>query len=106
MRIESLAKAIRAENKMEDKRKHKFIHTHIDLHDDGSATIHHVHESGNPLRDVHHAVADLDGIHDSLEDHLNPNEDDKKYEEAEAAEEKVHPGIHAEIAKMGHPEEY
>jgi hypothetical protein len=70
-------------------KKQKFTDTHVDIHDDGSATIHHVHAS-DPNKDVKHAVANLDGVHDSMEEHLNPNEED-------ALEEKVHPGIHQEI---------
>lgn len=72
--------------------KHKFSHTHIDLHDDGSATIHHVHSEG-PHKDVTHAVADIDGIHDSMQNYLNPNEE-------QHLEEAVHPGIHEEIKRM------
>ena len=53
--------------------KHKFLNTHIEHHDDGSATIHHEHEDG-AASDKKHAVADLDGVHDSLQDHLGtPN---------------------------------
>jgi hypothetical protein len=53
---------------------HKFHHTHIEHHEDGSATIHHQHEAG-PEHDVKHAVPDLDGVHDSIEQHLGqPNE--------------------------------
>jgi len=83
---------------MEDKRKHRYGKFHAEIHDDGSISIHHEHEEGSH-KDSKHAVADLDGLHDSLQDHYNP-----EYEEAEKAEEKVHPGIHEEIAKMGHPE--
>lgn len=77
---------------MEDKRKHRFSHTHIELHDDGSATIHHQHESDS-TKDVKHAAGDLDGIHDSLQEHLNPDKEEK-------LEEQVHPGIHSEIMKL------
>lgn len=55
---------------------HGFTHTHIEHHGDGSATIHHQHEDGAE-HDVKHAATDLDGVHDSLEDHLgqpNPGE--------------------------------
>lgn len=60
----------------EHKKRHKFSHTHIEHHKDGSATVHHVHEDGAHA-DVKHAAADLDGVHDSLQDHLgvpNPGE--------------------------------
>ena len=56
------------------KTKHK--HTHIEHHADGSHTVHHEHEDGS-MHDVKHAVADLDGMHDSMQDHLgtpNPGE--------------------------------
>ena len=56
----------------EEKKKHAghgFKFTHIDHHDDGSATVHHQHEDGAEF-DKKHAVADIDGIHDSIEDHL------------------------------------
>jgi hypothetical protein len=69
-----------AEEKKEHKKKkhagHGFKHTHIEHHEDGSATVHHQHEMG-PEQDVKHAAADLDGVHDSMEDHLgqpNPGE--------------------------------
>jgi len=70
-----------AEEKKEHKKKsskkgHKFRHTHIEHHDDGSATVHHQHEEG-PEHDVKHAAANLDGVHDSMEDNLgqpNPGE--------------------------------
>lgn len=63
----------------EHKKKHAghgFTHTHIEHHKDGSHTVHHVHEDGAHA-DVKHAAADLDGVHDSLQDHLgvpNPGE--------------------------------
>jgi hypothetical protein len=82
---------------MEDKRSHKFTHTHIDLHDDGSATVHHVHEDG-PDHDIKHAAGDLDEIHDSLQKHLN-------HEQEEELEEKVRPGIHEEIKKLAEKKE-
>jgi hypothetical protein len=63
----------------EKKRKHAghgYHRTHVDHHHDGSATVHHVHQDG-PQHDRKHAVADLDGVHDSIQDHLgqvNPGE--------------------------------
>lgn len=73
-------------------KKHKFSHTNIELHDDGSATIHHQHES-DPSLDVKHAAADLDEVHDSLETHLAP-------EVEQSLEEKIHPGIHQEVTEL------
>lgn len=55
---------------------HGFTHSHIEHHADGSHTVHHVHEHG-AHKDVKHAVADLDGAHDSMQDNLgtpNPGE--------------------------------
>jgi len=55
-------------------KKHGFHSTHVEHHKDGSHTVHHHHEK--PEHDVKHAVADLDGLHDSMEDHLGgaPND--------------------------------
>jgi hypothetical protein len=54
-------------------KKHSYSHTHIEHHKDGSHTVHHVHESDSK-KDVKHAVPDLDGAHDSMEEHLGePN---------------------------------
>lgn len=70
-----------------------FKETHVELHSDGSASIHHVHHDG-PHKDVKHAVSDTDGLHDSLEDHLRiPEDQEEKIEEA------IHPGIHEEVMK-------
>ena len=70
---------------------HGFTHTEIEHHDDGSHTITHYHEGGE---DKHkkHAKMDLDGMHDSLEDHLRHPMD-----EHEKLEEQIHPGIHKEM---------
>ena len=73
-------------------KKHKFSKTSVEFHDDGSALVHHIHES-DPNQDVRHAAGDLDDVHDSLQMHLNP-------EEEESLEEKIHPGIHDEVMKM------
>lgn len=55
-------------------KKHPYSNTHIEHHKDGSHTVHHVHEHDSK-KDVKHAVADLDGAHDSMEEHLGePNE--------------------------------
>jgi hypothetical protein len=62
--------------------------------DDGSAMCSYEHE--DKLKSARHAVADLDAIHDSLEDYL------REQEEEEKKEEDVHPGIHDEIK---HPED-
>ena len=65
-----------AEEKKKKHAGHGFTHSHIEHHKDGSHTVHHVHEDG-PHADVKHAAADLDGVHDSMEDHMgtpNPGE--------------------------------
>lgn len=52
---------------------HGFKKVHIEHHGDSSHTVHHEHEDG-AASDKKHAVADLDGVHDSLQDHLGtPN---------------------------------
>lgn len=52
---------------------HKFTHTNVEHHKDGSHTVHHIHEDG-PEHDVKHAVPSLDHLHDSVQDHLGaPN---------------------------------
>jgi len=56
-------------------KKHGFHSTHVEHHKDGSHTVHHHHEK--PEHDVKHAVADLDGLHDSMQSNLgepNPGE--------------------------------
>lgn len=68
---------------MAHRKHHRFHHTHIEHHDDGSMTIHH--EAHIPADDVKHAVGDLDGVHDSLEEHLGLPNDDEEAEEAGAA---------------------
>jgi hypothetical protein len=58
------------------KKHHKFSHSHLEHHKDGSITLHHVHEEG-PHKDVKHAAADHDGAMDSMMDHTsapNPGE--------------------------------
>jgi hypothetical protein len=72
-------------------KKHGFHSTHIELHKDGSATVHHMHE--DPTKDVKHAASDLDEVHDSFQTHLNPQKEQE-------LEEQVHPGIHHEIETL------
>lgn len=57
-------------------KKHKFTHTHVEHHKDGSHTVHHVHEDG-PHKDVKGAAADHDAMMDHIMDHTsapNPGE--------------------------------
>lgn len=70
---------------------HGYTRTTVEHHPDGSHTITHEHEDGKSHKK--HAVMDLDGVHDSIEDHLNP----EAYKEEEKAEEQIHPGIHQEV---------
>ena len=83
--------------------KHKYLSTEIEHHDDGSATIHHEHEDGKSHS--RHSVADLDGIHDSLEDHLRDPEEiedaiEKKGIDPEKLEEAISPGIHEKMEEI------
>lgn len=62
-----------AEEKKSKHAHHGFTHSHVEHFKDGSATVHHVHHEG-PHKDVKHAAADLDAVHDSMQDHLGmPN---------------------------------
>ena len=57
-------------------KKHKFTHTHIEHHADGSHTVHHVHEEG-PHKDVKGATPNHDAMMDHIMDHtsgMNPGE--------------------------------
>lgn len=78
-------------------KNHKFSSTHIDHHDDGSMTVHHMHEDGSE-HDVKHAVGDHDSMIDSLCDNLDPEkiegELDKRGIDSEKLEEAIHPGLH------------
>ena len=59
---------------------HTVKHSRIDHHGDGTHTVTHYHHDGS---EHSHAVPNLDGVHDNLEEHLGaPNEG----EEEEAAE--------------------
>ena len=83
---------------------HKFLRTSIEHHNDGSATIHHEHQDGEGHH-VKHAVADLDALHDSLEEHLrDPEEIEKALEtkgiDPEKLEEAISPGIHEKMEEI------
>lgn len=55
------------------KKGHKYHHTRVEHHKDGSHTVHHAHDEG-VHKDVKHAVSNLDGVQDSIEDNLGtPN---------------------------------
>ncbi len=81
-------------------KKHKFSHTHVEHHKDGSHTVHHVHEDG-PQADVKGAAADHDAMMDHIMDNTSaPNEGEDKGEDNEALEEKLAPGLHAKMAEV------
>ena len=52
-------------------KKHGFTHMNVEHHGDRSHTVHHVHGDG-AHKDVKHAAADLDAVHDSMQQNLNP----------------------------------
>lgn len=58
------------------KKHHKFTHSTVDHHDDGSHTVTHHHE--DPKHTVKHAVGNHDAMMDSMMDHTsapNPGEE-------------------------------
>ncbi len=58
---------------MAKKKSHKYAHTHIVHHDDGSHTVHHEHEDGKSHKD--YAVNDHDAMLDGLMQHTGePND--------------------------------
>jgi hypothetical protein len=60
--------------KHKGKAKHKS--TSIEHHDDGSHTVRHVPHEGGP--ELSYAAANLDAVHDGLEEHLGePNHDEE-----------------------------
>ena len=81
-------------------KNHPFSHTVIEYHNDGTSTIHHVHEQNGyapqiPFRDGDErgATGDHDGMMDHLIDHTSsPNEGEDSDENMEKFEEAVHPG--------------
>jgi hypothetical protein len=89
-------------------KKHKFSHSVIEHHADGSHTVHHIHEKHGhahsvPVRDgdVRAAAGDHDHMLDHMMDHtsdMNPGEGHDENEEA--LEEKIAPGIHAKVAEQ------
>ena len=52
---------------------HEFSHSTVHHHKDGSHTMHHHHEK-DAAKDVEHAVADHDGMMESMQNHLAPPE--------------------------------
>ena len=83
-----MAEEKKEHEKKEGKKKlhagHGFLRSHHEYHDDGSITHHFEHQNG-PTQDVKHASADLDGMHDSLEDNLREPEENENQPEPQAA---------------------
>jgi len=66
-----------AEKKSTSKKGHKFSHSTVEHHGDGSHTVTHHSEEGSH-KDVKHAVGDHDAMMDSMMQHTsqpNPGED-------------------------------
>jgi len=61
-------------------KKHKFSHTHIEHHKDGSHTVHHVHEEG-PHKDVKGAAGDHDAMMDHIMDHTSDANEGEGHDE-------------------------
>ena len=58
------------------KKKHPYTHSHVEHHEDGSHTVHHVHKDG-PHKDHKSAVGDHDSLMDNMMDNTsapNPGE--------------------------------
>lgn len=66
------------------KKTHKYKKAHFEHHKDGSSTAHYEHDEG-PEKDSKHAVASLDHLHDSVEDHLGgePNDEEAALDRGE-----------------------
>ena len=85
---------------------HGFLHTSVEHHNDGSVTVHHVHKYGEKY-DVKHAVGNLDELHDSMQEHLDPEKAEERVKklgfDPESLEETVHPHLHEEaLMKSAH----
>jgi hypothetical protein len=82
---------------------HKFDSTMITHHDDGSHTVHHMHEDG-PEHDDIGAVNDHDSLLDNLCDHLDPEKVESELKshgiDSEKLEELISPGIHNAMAGL------
>ena len=54
------------------KKKHSYKRTEIEHHADRSHTVRHIH--AEPSKSKSYATADLDGVHDGMQENLNPPE--------------------------------
>ena len=71
-----------AEEKKKKHAGHGHKSTHIEHHGDKSHTVRHTHEDGT---EKSYAAADLDGVHDGLEEHMGePNAGEGEVEPAPA----------------------
>ena len=69
-------------------KKHKFSHTVIEHHSDGSHTIHHIHEKHGHVHNVPVRDGDVKGAagdHDAMVDHLMDHTSDMNPGEAAAS---------------------
>jgi hypothetical protein len=60
-------------------KKHKYSHTHITHHADGSHSIHHEHEEG---KHKDYARADHDGMMDGMMEHTSEPDEEESTSEA------------------------
>jgi hypothetical protein len=61
------------EKKVATKRHGKVHKMHVEVADDGSFVMHHMHhpmEDGTPVADTTHTAQDMDQLHDHMEEHL------------------------------------
>jgi Recombination endonuclease VII len=95
-RIAVLKRAVDYLKKHEDiMKKHKYSHSHIEHHKDGSHTVHHVHEDG-PHKDHKSAVGSHDELMDNMMDHTstpNPGESSEPMQGAAPAAAAAPPGV-------------
>ena len=66
------------------KKHHKYTHTHVEHHEDGSHTVHHVHSDG-PHKDSKYAAAGHDEMIDGIMDHTSAPNPEEEVEAAVAA---------------------
>lgn len=88
-------------------KKHKFSHTVIEHHGDGSHTIHHIHEKHGHVHtvperdgDVRGAAGDHDAMVDHLMDHTSDMNPGEGHDEAGVALQAGKPGAGAPPAEQ------
>jgi hypothetical protein len=86
-------------------KKHKYTHSHIEHHKDGSHTVHHVHEDG-PHKDVKYAASGHDEMIDGLMDHTSePNPGEEQDEAGKALPQAAPAAVPAPAAQLAPQEE-